>query len=259
MSFVKTEIEWLGHKFSQSRLAPLESKTSAPLILPAPKNFKQIRSFLGSVYYSGKFIPNLSKLCHPLQALLKKNTKFVWNTELETHFKRSNVKVASPTKNTHYNPHLETRIKSVASQAGIWAALERRSPTGWHTVEFAWLFLYPNEERYSVNELKLLGAEWSIENFKYYLIGKSFLVLTHHRALLSITKEHRSNKSYNSRLIPWIDRLLSFDFNIEHIISAKMGLLDYISRQPNQKAKVAKKYDKKFSVPAFSTRLQQFI
>ena len=29
-----------------------------------------------------------------------------------------------------------------------------------------------------------------------------------------------------------------------------MGLVDYISRQPNQKAKVAKKYDKEFAVPA---------
>ena len=56
-------------------------------------------------------------------------------------------------------------------------------------------------------------------------------------------KEHRSNKSYNSRLTRWIDRLLPFDFNIEHIPGAKMGLVDYISRQPNQKAKVTDKYD----------------
>ena len=61
-------------------------------------------------------------------------------------------------------------------------------------------------------------------------------------------KEHRSNKSYNSRLTRWIDRLLPFDFNIEHIPGAKMGLVDYISRQPNQKAKVTKKYDEEFAV-----------
>ena len=118
-------------------MAPLEPKTSAHLILPAPKNFKQVPSFLGSVYYLGKFIPNLSQLCHPLRPLLKKNTKFVWNSELETHFERSNVKVATATKYTHYNPHLEIRIKSVAYQAGLGAALEQRSPTGWHAVEFA--------------------------------------------------------------------------------------------------------------------------
>ena len=82
----KTEIEWLGHKLSQSGIAPLDSKTAAIASLSAPKNLKQLRSFLGSVHYLGKFIPNLSQLCHPLRPLLKKNTKIVWNTVHKTHF-----------------------------------------------------------------------------------------------------------------------------------------------------------------------------
>ena len=71
-------------------------------------------------------------------------------------------------------------------------------------------------------------------------------------------KEHRSNKSYNSRLTHWVDRLLPFDFNIEQIPGAKMGLVDYISRQPNQQAKVTNKYDKEFAV-ATITRIRDAI
>ena len=71
-------------------------------------------------------------------------------------------------------------------------------------------------------------------------------------------KKHRSNKSYNSRLTRWIDRLLGFDFNIEHIPGAKMGLIDYISRQPNQEAKVTNKYDEEFAV-ATITRIRDAI
>ena len=107
---------------------------------------------------------------------------------------------------------------------------------------------FPQLKRYSVNELDLLGVVWSVEYFKYYLFGKSFTIITDHQALLSIMEEHRSNKSYNSRLTRWIDRLLPFDFNIEHIPGAKMGLVDYISRQPNQEAKVTNKYDDEFAV-----------
>ena len=99
---------------------------------------------------------------------------------------------------------------------------------------------------------------WSVEYFKYYLFGKSFTIITDHRALLSIMKEHRSNKPYNSRLTRWIDRLLPFDFNIEHIPGAKMGLVDYISRQPNQNAKVTNKYDEEFAV-ATVTRIRDAI
>ena len=65
-------------------------------------------------------------------------------------------------------------------------------------------------------------------------------------------KEHGSNKSYNSRLIRWIDRLIPFDFNIEQIPGAKMALVKYISRQPNQEAKVTNKYDEDFEVPSIS-------
>ena len=71
-------------------------------------------------------------------------------------------------------------------------------------------------------------------------------------------KEHRSNKPYNSRLTHWIDRLLPFDFNIEHIPGANMGLVDYISRQPNQEAKVTNKYDEEFRV-ATITRIRDAI
>ena len=219
--FAKIEIEWLGHKFTQSGTAPLESKTTAILNLSAPKNLKQLRSILGSVHYLGKFIPNLSQLCHPLRPLLKKNTKFVWNDEHETHFQSIKNKVTNATENTHYNPHLETWIKCDASRSGLGAALEQRTPTGWHTVAFASRFHYSIEERCSVYELELLGVVCSDEYFKYYLFGKSFTIITDHRALLSIMKEQRSNKSYNSSLTLWVDRRLPFDFNIEHIPGKK--------------------------------------
>ena len=256
--FAKKEIEWLAHIFTQSGIASLESKTAAILNLSAPKNLKQLRSFPGSVHYLGKLIPNLSQLCHPLRPLLLTNTNFVWNDEHETQFQSIKNKVENATEKTHYNPHLETRIKCDASRAGLGAALEQRTPTGRHTVAFASRFLNSNEEHYSVNELELLGVVWSVEYFKYYLFGKSFTIITDHRALLSILKEHRSNKSYNSRLTRWVDRLLPFNFNIEQIPGAKMGLVDYISRQPNQEAKVTNKYDEEFAV-ATITRISDAI
>ena len=73
-------------------------------------------------------------------------------------------------------------------------------------------------------------------------------MITDHRTLLSIMKEHRSNKSYNSRLTRWVDRLLPFQFDIEHLPGAKMGLVDYISRNPSQKAKKISTYDEEFIV-----------
>ena len=66
---------------------------------------------------------------------------------------------------------------------------------------------------------------------------KNFTVLTDHRALLSVLKSHRSNISYNSQLTRCIDRLIPFNFNIEHIPGTRVGLVDYNLRQRKQKAK----------------------
>ena len=127
-------------------------------------------------------------------------------------------------------------------------ALEQRTPNGWHTVAFASRFLKSVEDRYSINELELLGVVWSVEHFKYYLYGKPFTVITDYRALLSIMRENRSNKSYNSKLTRWVDRLLPFDFSIDHFPGSKMGLVYYISRDPQQKAVNISAYDEQFIV-----------
>ena len=113
---------------------------------------------------------------------------------------------------------------------------------------FASRFLNSVEDRYSINELELLGVVWSVEHFKYYLYGKPVTVRTDHRALLSIIRENRANKSYNSRLTRWVDRLLPFDFTIDQLPGSKMGLVDFISRYPQQKAVNISAYDEQFIV-----------
>ena len=248
----KHQINWLGFTFSQDDVKPIESKTAAIAEIKAPKTLKQLRSFLGSVHHLSKFIPNFAKICHPLRPLLKKKEKFIWTDNHQTHFEHIKTVIANATENTHFNPTLETRIKCDASRQGLGAALLQLDCEGLKTVAFASRFLNNNEERYSINELELLGVVWAIEYFKYYLFGKNFTVLTDHRALLSVLISHRSNKSYNSLLTRWIDRLLPFDFNIEHIPGNRMGLVDYILRQPNQKAKSIAQYDEEFMVATIS-------
>ena len=75
--FAKKEMSWLGYDITQSWTSPLETKTSSILSLQPPNTLKKIRSFLGSVHYINKFIPNLAQLCHLLRPLLRKSTKYI--------------------------------------------------------------------------------------------------------------------------------------------------------------------------------------
>ena len=169
--------------------------------------------------------------------MLKNTSKFIWTEEHENCFDEIQNGIANATANSHYNPQLETRVKWDASRFGLGAALGQLAVDGWKPIAFTSRFLNYCQECYSVNELELLGVVWSIEYFKIYLYGKNFTVITDHRALLSIKKENRSNKSYNSRLTRWIYRFLPFQLAIEHLPGAKMGLVNYISVHPSQKAK----------------------
>ena len=92
-----------------------------------------------------------------------------------------------------------------------------------------------------------MGVVWSFEQFKHYLYGKKFPVVTDHRALLSILRE-KSHKIHQSSLTRWTDGLLPFDFKLEHIAGSKIRFGDYISRNPVKEAKPVSKYDEEFVV-----------
>ena len=128
--FAKDKIEWLGHSITQTGITQLSNKTDAIEKLSSPSNLKKLRSFMGSVYHLGKFIPNLSQLRYPLRPLPKKNTKFIWTDEHEEQFKLIKQKIAETTENKHFNPDLETRIKCDAARKGLGVALGQRAPNG---------------------------------------------------------------------------------------------------------------------------------
>ena len=62
------------------------SKIQAIVERKSPKNMKQIKEFLGAKNYYRVFIKDYAKICEPLYALLRKDVKFIWETEQEKAF-----------------------------------------------------------------------------------------------------------------------------------------------------------------------------
>ena len=118
-------IGWGKIYISQSGISPIESKTSSILSLKAPNTLKKLRSFLGSVHYISKFIPNLAQISHPLRLLLRKSSKFILTEVHENFFIEIKNSIANTTLNSDYKPQLETRVECDASCYGLGAALEQ--------------------------------------------------------------------------------------------------------------------------------------
>ena len=117
---------------------------------------------------------------------------------------------------------------------GKYRTKEQKHSNVWHTIAFASRFLNNYESRYSTNELELLAVVWAVEHFKQYFHGQVFKLLTDHQALLSALKENKGNKTYQSRLTRWVDRLLPFNSTIHYVPGKDMGFTDYLSRNPSQ-------------------------
>ena len=104
----------------------------------------------------------------------------------------------------------------------------------WKPVSFASRFLTDFEAKYSINELELLAVVWTVEHFRNYVYGIKLQVISDHKALSSVLRPNRGNKTFPSRLTRWVDRLLPFNFEVIHAPGRVLGFADYLSRHPSE-------------------------
>ena len=89
------------------------------------------------------------------------------------------------------------------------------------------------EAKNSINELELLAIVWAIEHCENYVYSVQFKVVSDHKALSSVLKPIRGNKTFSSRLTRWVDRLLPFRFEVVHAAGRTLGMADYLPRHPS--------------------------
>ena len=169
--------------------------------------------------------------------------KFEWDDQHSVAFEDIKKAVANIALLNYYDPSKQTRVKCDASHSGLGATLDQWSKQNeWVPIAFASRYLISQEKKYSTNELELLAVVWAVDCFKHYLLGKAFVIATDHKALTSALGEHRSNKTDQSRLTRWVDRLLPYQFKITHIPGRDMGIVDYLPKEPNGESELDERF-----------------
>ena len=90
--------------------------------------------------------------------------------------------------------------------------------------------LSKTEINYCVTRRELLAIVWFCEHYRHYLLGKRFKLRTDHGSLRWLF----SFKDLEGQLARWIERLGSFDFEIEHRPGRLHSNSDALSRIPCQ-------------------------
>ena len=216
----KKELTWLGYFINQSGVKPIKDKTEAITKLAAPKNVKELKSFLGSIQHLSKFINNLSKKTDRMRKLLKKDVKWEWTAEVDEDFEKLKKEIIEAPCLAHFDPKRDNYITTDDCNTGLGATLWQKEGVVFRPV--------------------------ALEHFRYYVYGKRVNLLTDHQALQPLLKKNRAHKQYSARLTRWLDRLSHFDVNIQYTAGKNIPLTDYLSRHlivPTEIAELEKKAD----------------
>ena len=73
----------LGHIVCRQGLMVDPANITIVVKLPALSSIKQLRAVLGHTRYYKKFIKGYAKITAPMEKLLKKDVKFLWNEECQ--------------------------------------------------------------------------------------------------------------------------------------------------------------------------------
>lgn len=82
-TFCITKLVFMGLLLTKHGIGPTEEKVKVIVELSQPQSPSEVRSFLGLVGFSARFIPDFATTADPLRKIARKGETFVWNEEQE--------------------------------------------------------------------------------------------------------------------------------------------------------------------------------
>ena len=241
----KKVVEYLGFTLTQDGVQPSQETLKAITEFPRPKDITGVRSWFGLIEQVS-FAFAKTTLMEPFRKLLGKNVIFAWDQQLQDAFQLAKQEivqlVAKGVKS--YSLDLPTCIVSDWSQQGLGFALWQKKCTcqlnhpscckdGWALVTCGSRFCTAAESRYHPIEGELLALTLALEKTAYFTLGcPNLLALVDHKPLIGLLTTRNLGDIENPRPLHLAERLLKWNFKIEHVAGATNYTPDALSRYP---------------------------
>ncbi|GBM59246.1 hypothetical protein AVEN_205079-1 [Araneus ventricosus] len=132
--FACDRVKLLGHWITVNGIEVDQEKLSAIETIPVPTNVKEVQSFLQTVSWFRRYVPNFSNITRPLMFKQPDGSK-------------------------------PFRIHTDASSYALGAALAQGEGPEEHVINYASHLLIPVERNYSTTEHEALAVIWALEKF----------------------------------------------------------------------------------------------
>ena len=227
----RKEVTFLGHVIDGKGIRKSPEFVKKVREFVKPKTVKEMRQYLGLVNFQRKFIKNCSLLTKPLSAWTSgsKGKVIEWTQEMDECFEslkdeiEKDVLLAYP----DYGPEMKKMELYVdASGTGVGACLLQSGEDESRVIAYGSMTFSETQKRYSVRDRELAAVRWGILNFRCFLAGVPFILVTDHKPLIYLN----SMSVTNPRLMRTIEELSEFDFEIRYQPGIDNEAADYLSR-----------------------------
>lgn len=131
---------------------------------------------------------------------------------------------------SHPRPDAVLALLTDASDIGVGASLEQRTPKGWQPIAFFSRQLKPPERKYSAFDRELLALYLAVRHFRFMLEGRPFIMFTDHHPLVKAL--HKQAEPWSARQQRHLSYISEYSTDIRHIAGKHNVTADCLSRAP---------------------------
>ena len=198
--------------------------------MPAPRNEKEIKGFLGRLQYINRFIARLTDICEPIFRLLRKNQPTVWNNDCQLAFEKIKECLLSPpvlVPPTSGRPLLLYLSVSNIALGCMLAQLDDSRKE--RSIYYLSKRMLEYECKYIMIERLYLALIWATRRLRHYVTEYSILLVSR----LDPLRYLLDRPVLTGRLMRWLVLLTEFDIQYMTQKSIKGSIVaDHLASLP---------------------------
>jgi ribonuclease HI len=218
-----SKVLFLGHIINRDGLDVDPKKVAVILDWKAPKDVREIKSFIGMAGYYRRFIEGFSKIARPMIDFLAKKVEFKWTPACQESFEMLKQKLATTPVLVLPDVHKPFSVYCDASYTGLGCVLMQEGKV----VAYSSRQLKVHEKNYPTHDLELAAVVHALKTWRHYIYGQKCDIYMDHKSLKYIFTQ----SELNMRQRRWLELIKDYELEVHYHPDKANVVVDALSRK----------------------------